>query len=115
MAVGGYRILWSSKRLPSPESPTYEEVVRSFYLGLAKLDVGLFDDAKRAFARATEWSPRAGGVGESWIGRNPGRRARSVCAARTEGGGAPRPKLDVAVFRSYPGGMRLAVGWLTIL
>jgi tetratricopeptide (TPR) repeat protein len=57
VAVGSYWMLRSSNRLPSPESPTYEEVVRSFYLGLANLEVGLLDDARRGFARAGELVP----------------------------------------------------------
>ncbi|MEO8256413.1 MAG: FG-GAP-like repeat-containing protein [Acidobacteriota bacterium] len=44
--------------LPSPGSPAYEETVRSFYRGLASLQVGLLDDAKREFTRTTELVPR---------------------------------------------------------
>jgi tetratricopeptide (TPR) repeat protein len=55
--TGGYWMLRSSTRLPSPDSPTFEEVVRSFYGGLAHLEIGLLDDARRGFTRATELVP----------------------------------------------------------
>ena len=56
-AAGGY--LWSQRRgLPAPDSPAYEQTVRSFYRGLAALQVGLLDDAKREFTRTTELAPR---------------------------------------------------------
>src|SRR5882672_9854807 len=44
-------------RLPSAGSPAYEETTQSFYRGLAQLQVGLLDDAKREFTRATELAP----------------------------------------------------------
>jgi Tfp pilus assembly protein PilF len=40
--------------MPLPGSASYNEFVRVFYRGLASLDVGLLDDAKRNFVRATE-------------------------------------------------------------
>jgi tetratricopeptide (TPR) repeat protein len=57
--VVGYLIrrATSTRGLPSADSPAYEETTRSFYRGLAQLQVGLLDDAKREFARATELAP----------------------------------------------------------
>jgi tetratricopeptide (TPR) repeat protein len=52
LAVGGYILRRPS--LPSPDSPVYEEMTRQFYHGLAAFQVGLLDDAKSAFTRATE-------------------------------------------------------------
>lgn len=58
-AGAGGLYLWSRRSgLPSPDSPTYEETVRMFYRGLASLQVGLLDDAKREFTRTTELVPR---------------------------------------------------------
>src|SRR5262245_10839432 len=56
-ALGGYVALRRGDRLPSSSSAGYEEVVRAFYNGLANLEVGLLDDARRGFARATELVP----------------------------------------------------------
>jgi tetratricopeptide (TPR) repeat protein len=53
IVTGGYLIVLRRDRLPPPDSPAYEEVVRRFYRGLASLEVGLLDDAKREFAEAT--------------------------------------------------------------
>jgi tetratricopeptide (TPR) repeat protein len=51
--------VWNRRSgLPSPGSPTYEETVRAFYRGLASLQVGLLEDAKREFTRTTELVPR---------------------------------------------------------
>jgi tetratricopeptide (TPR) repeat protein len=41
----------------SPTSPAYEDVSRAFYHGYAALQVGLLDDAKSQFAKATEIVP----------------------------------------------------------
>jgi Tfp pilus assembly protein PilF len=41
----------------SPDSPAYEEMSRAFYHGLAALEVGLLDDARTQFTRATEIVP----------------------------------------------------------
>ena len=49
-----YMIGRSRSRLPAPGSPVYEETTRDFYRGLAELQVGLLDDAKREFTRTTE-------------------------------------------------------------
>ena len=57
--VGGYLILRSTSTagLPAANSPAYEETTKSFYRGLAQLQVGLLDAAKREFTRATELAP----------------------------------------------------------
>ena len=47
----------STAGLPSAGSPTYEQTTASFYRGLAQLQVGLLDDAKREFAKATTLAP----------------------------------------------------------
>ena len=39
--------------LPQPGSGAYEQVTRAFYRGLASLEVGLLDDAKREFTTVT--------------------------------------------------------------
>src|SRR3954462_4194640 len=44
-------------RLPPRDSPVYEDTTRAFYRGLAELQVGLLDDAKRDFGKATELVP----------------------------------------------------------
>src|SRR4051794_13580756 len=54
LAVGGVLLTRRAGRLPSADSREYEDVVRTFYRGLASLEVGLLDDAKRDFTRATE-------------------------------------------------------------
>ena len=43
--------------LPAPGTPTYEQVSRAFYHGLAALEVGLLDDARQQFAAATGLVP----------------------------------------------------------
>jgi tetratricopeptide (TPR) repeat protein len=46
--------VWRSRNaLPAPGSETYERVTRAFYRGLASLEVGLLDDAKREFTTVT--------------------------------------------------------------
>jgi Tfp pilus assembly protein PilF len=54
--IAGY-VFIRRGRLPTPDSPAYEEFVRTFYRGLASLEVGLLDDAKRDFGRASEIVP----------------------------------------------------------
>src|SRR5690606_16356727 len=53
--------LWFVKhrdsRLPRPGSSEYEAVTRTFYRGLAELDVGLIDAAISDFAEATTLVP----------------------------------------------------------
>ncbi|HET9191365.1 MAG TPA: FG-GAP-like repeat-containing protein [Vicinamibacterales bacterium] len=47
-------LVWRSRNtLPAPGSETYEQVTRAFYHGLAALEVGLLDDAKREFTTVT--------------------------------------------------------------
>lgn len=58
LAVDGLYWYLKRGRLPSPESPAYEETTRNFYRGLAELQVGLLDDAKREFTRTTELVPQ---------------------------------------------------------
>src|SRR6185369_6213445 len=55
-ATGGYMLV-RRNRLPAPGSPKYEETTRTFYRGLAELQVGLLDDAKREFTKTTELVP----------------------------------------------------------
>jgi tetratricopeptide (TPR) repeat protein len=43
--------------LPAPGSDTYEQTTRAFYHGLAALEVGLLDDARRQFTGATTLVP----------------------------------------------------------
>src|SRR6516162_2695436 len=43
--------------LPSPGSPAYDDTTSSFYRGLAQLQVGLLDDAKREFSKAAASAP----------------------------------------------------------
>ena len=55
IVIGAYLALRSN--LPQPGSTEYEQVTRAFYRGLAALEVGLLDDARDQFARATELVP----------------------------------------------------------
>src|SRR6185369_13398066 len=55
-ATGGYMLV-RRNRLPAPGSQVYEETTRAFYRGLAELQVGLLDDAKRDFGKATTLVP----------------------------------------------------------
>jgi tetratricopeptide (TPR) repeat protein len=57
VSSGAYLLIRRANRLPAPGSPVYEDLVRTFYRGLASLEVGLLDDAKRDFGRATEVVP----------------------------------------------------------
>jgi tetratricopeptide (TPR) repeat protein len=43
--------------LPAPGSDPYEQTTRAFYHGLAALEVGLLDDARQQFTRATTLVP----------------------------------------------------------
>ena len=47
----------TSRRLPEPGSTAYEDASRAFYRGLAELQVGLLDDAKRDFLKAADLAP----------------------------------------------------------
>jgi tetratricopeptide (TPR) repeat protein len=53
-ATSRYMMVRSRSRLPAPDSPLYEDTIRNFYRGLAELQVGLLDDAKREFTKTTE-------------------------------------------------------------
>jgi Tfp pilus assembly protein PilF len=57
-AASRYMMVRSRNRLPAPGSPVYEETTRNFYRGLAELQVGLLDDARREFTKTTELVPR---------------------------------------------------------
>jgi tetratricopeptide (TPR) repeat protein len=57
LVIGGDIVACSRDRLPSLESAVYEEMTRRFYHGLASLQVGLLDDAKDQFTRATALVP----------------------------------------------------------
>ena len=43
--------------LPTPGSGTYEQMTRAFYWGLSALEVGLLDDARQQFTKATTIVP----------------------------------------------------------
>ncbi len=45
---------WDRQSLPGPDDAVYEETTRAFYHGLSALEVGLLDDARQQFTRATE-------------------------------------------------------------
>jgi tetratricopeptide (TPR) repeat protein len=47
-----------STALPEPGSATYEQVTRAFYHGVAALQVGLLDDSRNQFTKATELEAR---------------------------------------------------------
>ena len=55
LTAGAYLVLVARRgdRLPVQGSAAYEVMTRYFYRGLASLQVGLLDDAKEEFARAT--------------------------------------------------------------
>jgi Tfp pilus assembly protein PilF len=57
-AATAFVLVRRSPRFVSPTSATYEEMSRAYYHGLAALQVGLLDDAKTQFTRATEIVPR---------------------------------------------------------
>jgi tetratricopeptide (TPR) repeat protein len=61
-ATGTYLVRRRS-RLPGPDSPAYQTVVRRFYHGLAALEVGLLDDAASQFEQAATAIP---GEPASW-------------------------------------------------
>src|SRR6187431_2964606 len=46
--AGVFGVRWF-RALPTPGSEAYEKVTQAFYKGLASLEVGLLDDAKREF------------------------------------------------------------------
>ena len=51
-------LLWRRPSLPAPGSEPYEQVTRAFYHGLAAMEVGLLDDARQRFTRATQIVPQ---------------------------------------------------------
>ncbi len=53
-ARGAYFLTGAPAACPRLIPPLYEDLVRTFYRGLASLEVGLLDDAKRDFAHATD-------------------------------------------------------------
>jgi tetratricopeptide (TPR) repeat protein len=55
-AIGAF-VYYRASSLPRAGSPAYEQVTAAFYHGLAALEVGLLDDARQQFARATEVVP----------------------------------------------------------
>jgi Tfp pilus assembly protein PilF len=58
LGLGGwYFATRDGGNLAAPGSEAYEQVTRSFYRGLAAMDVGLLDDAGRDFTQATELAP----------------------------------------------------------
>jgi tetratricopeptide (TPR) repeat protein len=59
LLAGGGLTLYLLRRpqLPAQGSQQYEQVTRAFYRGLAALDVGLLDNARRDFTRATQLVP----------------------------------------------------------
>jgi Tfp pilus assembly protein PilF len=57
-ALVAYVVARRSAGLPQPGSPAYEATTTNFYRGLAELQVGLLDDAKRDFTRAAESANR---------------------------------------------------------
>ncbi|MQA28544.1 MAG: tetratricopeptide repeat protein [Luteitalea sp.] len=54
LTAGVYLVSQRSDRLPAPGSEVSEGATRSFYLGLASLQVGLLDRARQEFTRTTE-------------------------------------------------------------
>jgi Tfp pilus assembly protein PilF len=55
--VGGF-LYRRGAALPQPGSEQYEQVTRAFYHGLAALQVGLLDDSRAEFTKATELVPQ---------------------------------------------------------
>ena len=57
LAAAGVAVLYRRSSLPAPGSEPYEQISRAFYHGLAALEVGLLDDARQQFTRATTLVP----------------------------------------------------------
>jgi tetratricopeptide (TPR) repeat protein len=53
LALAALLVMRGGARLPEPGSPDYEQVTRTFYRGLASLQVGLLDGAREEFTQAT--------------------------------------------------------------
>jgi tetratricopeptide (TPR) repeat protein len=58
VALTAHFIARHAAELPSPGTPAYEATTTNFYRGLAELQVGLLDDAKRDFGKASESAAR---------------------------------------------------------
>jgi tetratricopeptide (TPR) repeat protein len=57
LAAAGFYVYRQQTALPQPGSDTYEQTTRAFYHGISALQVGLLEDAKNQFSRATELTP----------------------------------------------------------
>ncbi|HEY7447669.1 MAG TPA: tetratricopeptide repeat protein, partial [Vicinamibacterales bacterium] len=57
VAIVGYLAIRSRDRELTADPATYEAMTRTFYRALAHLDVGLLDNARQEFTRATELVP----------------------------------------------------------
>jgi Tfp pilus assembly protein PilF len=59
VAAGVYLLMGRSapRDLPAVGSPEYEQTTSAFYRGLAQLQVGLLDDAKREYSKAVALAP----------------------------------------------------------
>ena len=56
-AAGFFVLRSRGPSLPAPGSGTYEQMTRAFYWGLSALEVGLLDDARQQFTKATTIVP----------------------------------------------------------
>ena len=56
-AAGYFLLRGRGPALPAPGSETYEQMTRAFYWGLSALEVGLLDDARQQFTKATTIVP----------------------------------------------------------
>jgi tetratricopeptide (TPR) repeat protein len=56
-AAGFFVLRSRGPSLPAPGSDTYEQMTRAFYWGLSALEVGLLDDARQQFTKATTIVP----------------------------------------------------------
>lgn len=57
LVIAAFFVYRQQTALPQPGSDVYEQTTRAFYHGLSALEVGLLDDAKTQFTRATELVP----------------------------------------------------------
>ena len=56
-AAGVFVLRSRGPSLPAPGTDTYEQMTRAFYWGLSALEVGLLDDARQQFSKATTIVP----------------------------------------------------------
>jgi tetratricopeptide (TPR) repeat protein len=56
-ALGFFLLRSRGPSLPAPGTDTYEQMTRAFYWGLSALEVGLLDDARQQFTKATTIVP----------------------------------------------------------